>query len=480
MTNVNIPCPHCGEHFELTEALAAPYIQREREAATGEVKATLAAERKKLESAAAEKARTELKAQMQAELDESKAEVAERDARLKQAQDREREARKAQAEAETLKRELDLQIERAAADARVAATKEATEKATQQAQRDKAQLQNQIAEQATKLQAAETAQEAALKAQREADEAKRTVSLQVEQRLNAELTKARDQAAKEAADQNRQVIQEKDAKLAQLNQRIEELQRAGVSGSQKLQGEVAERDLADQLASAFPDDAIERIKSGQSGADILQKVCTRTGRQIGTILWERKQTKNWSGDWLPKLRTDQRNSSADTCVLVSEALPETVDSFGIVDEVWVSGLGSAVPLAMALRAGLFDSSRANLALAARDTTERHAYHYLTGKDFQARVRQVIEPLVEMQDAHTKEQAAMQRIWNKRDKQLVRMRDGISGMYGDLEGIFGAALPQMEQLALPGEADDEAPKEQRRLNGGAGSAQAANSEACDLV
>ena len=348
------------------------------------------------------------------------------------------------------------------------------------AAREQAALQAQLTEQSEKLEAAESAQEAALKAKREAEEAKRTVSLQVEQRLNDELAKARDQAIKHAADLNRQVLQEKDAKLAALNQRIEELQRAGTAGSQKLQGEVAEQDLAEQLAEAFPHDVIERIKPGQSGADILQKVCNRSGRQVGAILWERKQTKNWSNDWLPKLRNDQRNSSAEIAVLVSEALPDGVDRFGLVDDVWVSGLSTAVPMAATLRAGLFEASRANLALAARDTTERHAYHYLTGKDFQARVRQVIEPLVEMQKAHVSEQTAMQRIWNKRDKQLVRMRDGISGMYGDLEGIFGAALPQMEQLALPGEADTEAPSAPSRLNGGSSKAEATTAETCDLV
>ena len=47
-----------------------------------------------------------------------------------------------------------------------------------------------------------------------------------------------------------------------------------------------------------------------------------------------------------------------------------------------------------------------------------------------------------------EKLRMQRIWAKREKQLDRAVTNTAGFYGDLSGIIGASLPQIEKLELP--------------------------------
>ncbi len=42
---------------------------------------------------------------------------------------------------------------------------------------------------------------------------------------------------------------------------------------------------------------------------------------------------------------------------------------------------------------------------------------------------------------------MTRIWSKREKQIERVVHNISGMYGDMQGIIGASLPQIKSLEL---------------------------------
>lgn len=39
----------------------------------------------------------------------------------------------------------------------------------------------------------------------------------------------------------------------------------------------------------------------------------------------------------------------------------------------------------------------------------------------------------------------QKIWAKRDKQIQRILDNTVGMYGDMQGIIGASLPEIKGL-----------------------------------
>lgn len=47
-----------------------------------------------------------------------------------------------------------------------------------------------------------------------------------------------------------------------------------------------------------------------------------------------------------------------------------------------------------------------------------------------------------------ERRAMERQWAKRDKQITRVIQSTSGMYGDLQGIIGASLAGIPVLELP--------------------------------
>jgi hypothetical protein len=69
---------------------------------------------------------------------------------------------------------------------------------------------------------------------------------------------------------------------------------------------------------------------------VLQRVVGPAGLLRGTILWESKRTKNWSDGWLPKLRDDQRAAKAEVAVIVSFALPKDVETFELIDGVWVA------------------------------------------------------------------------------------------------------------------------------------------------
>ena len=76
------------------------------------------------------------------------------------------------------------------------------------------------------------------------------------------------------------------------------------------------------------------------------------------------------------------------------------------------------------------------------------YAYLTGAEFRNRVEAIVESFVAMREDLDKERRAMNKIWDKREKQLERVVLNIGGMQGDVEGLAGMSLPRIETLELP--------------------------------
>jgi hypothetical protein len=62
-----------------------------------------------------------------------------------------------------------------------------------------------------------------------------------------------------------------------------------------------------------------------------------------------KRTKIWSDGWLAKLRDDQRTAKAELAVMVSTVVPKGVETFELVEVIWVTQPRAIVPAAIALR-----------------------------------------------------------------------------------------------------------------------------------
>lgn len=190
------------------------------------------------------------------------------------------------------------------------------------------------------------------------------------------------------------------------------------------------------------------MAKGEFGGDVLHRVMTAGGQACGGMLWETKRTKNWSDSWLTKLRADQRAAGAAIAVLVTTALPKEIQSLGFVDEVWVTDFASAVPLAIALRRSLIDIAAAQQVREGQETKMALVYQYLTGTSFRHRVEAIVEKFSEMRADLDRERKTMTRLWAKREAQSHGVVDSTIGMYGDLQGIAGKALQEIEGLDLP--------------------------------
>jgi hypothetical protein len=229
---------------------------------------------------------------------------------------------------------------------------------------------------------------------------------------------------------------------------MESLKRRAEQGSQQLQGEVQEQELENLLRGKFPFDAIEPVPKGEYGGDVLHRVVGAGGQSGGTILWEFKRTKNWSDAWLVKLRGDQRTAKAEIAVIVSQILPKGVETFELVEGVWVTHPRAALPVAMVLRQSLLELALARQTTEGQQAKTDMVYQYLTGPRFRQRVEAIVEAFSTMREDLDKERKVIMKQWAKREEQIMRVMGATVGMYGDLQGIAGKSLQEIEGLELP--------------------------------
>lgn len=460
MSEVIIECPNCHQPFELTEALAGPLLEAERANAHHEALKAANAERTAIEA----QARRDMAAEHATELRCRDAAIAERDARLRGAQEAELQARKARVEAEEAKRRIELDVHRRVDAERDMIARLAAEKAVADTSARLAEAHAALQEKDEKLAEAQKFEIEARRLRAEAEEQKREVELTVTRRLDDERAKVRAQAERERDEEHRLKLSEKDEQLRVMQEKIEELRRRGSQVSQQLAGEVQELDLVEILSEAFPGDRFERVRKGQRGADVLQTVRPLNGLDCGRIIWEFKRTKTWAESWLSKLRDDQREAKADVAALVTETLPDDVSTFEHREGVWVTSISVVVPVAAALRHGLIEVAIARRAGALSEATKDQVFAYLTGQPFRQRITSVTESYVEMRADLDKEKRATLTLFGKREKQLERLVGGLAGFYGDLQGIVGSNLPPVPGLLLTMD-DRRAPSESTLVDSG---------------
>jgi hypothetical protein len=331
----------------------------------------------------------------------------------------------------------------AADEARKAKLALATE--LEQRTRAVAELENALKENNAKLAEAQKAQTDLIRKQRELDTKLREADLSVEKRIQEGLNATREQARKEVEGELKLKVAEKEQTISSMQKQIEELKRKAEQGSQQLQGEVQELELEGLLAAKFLHDTIEPVPKGEHGGDVIQRVVGPLGQACGTILWESKRTKNWSDGWLVKLREDQRAAKAEIAILVSQALPKEVETFDLVEHVWVVHPRVAIPVATALRQSLVELAVARQASEGQQTKMEMVYGYLTGPRFRQRVQAIVEAFSSMQEDLDREKKAITKQWAKREEQIERVMQATVGMYGDLQGIAGKTLQEIEGL-----------------------------------
>lgn len=417
MTEPTITCPNCKTEIKLTESLAAPLIESTRKQFEQQL----------------EKKNNEITQREQAMRDREKQLVEDK---------RKLEDLVASQVAEQLKTERVRVIAEESRKAKLASAAELESKA-----RELIELQEVLKVRDEKLAQAQRVQAELIKKQRELDDAKRELELTVAKRVQDGLIEVRSLAKKEAEEEQKFKVMEKEQTIAAMQKQIEDLKRRAEQGSQQLQGEVQELELENLLRIKFPYDAIEPVPKGEYGGDVLHRVVGTGGQACGVILWEFKRTKNWSDAWLVKLRDDQRVAKAEIAIIVSHILPKGIETFELIEGVWVAHPRAALPVAMILRQSLLEVALARQSSEGQQTKTEMVYQYLTGPRFRQRVEAIVEAFSTLQEDLERERKVIMKQWAKREEQIERVMTATVGMYGDLQGIAGKSLQEIEGLEL---------------------------------
>ncbi|MCL4378265.1 MAG: DUF2130 domain-containing protein [Actinobacteria bacterium] len=361
MQSQKIICPKCGTEIELSEAISKQYraeLEKEIEGKYVEEKAQLK-----------QKTEKEIAEQFQLEMQDLKAQLLEKDGKIKKASEDELALRKRVREVEEKEQSLNLEIERG------------------------------IAQEKEKLLG--------------------------EQRLKD---------------------LEKDKAINDLKEQIGDLKRKAEQGSMQAQGEIMELDLEDMLRTKFPNDEIIAVPKGVEGADIIHKV-NYSNNYCGTIIWEFKNTKNWSDKWVNKLKDDQREKKAEIAVIVSRAIPASVKNCCNLSGIWVCSYPFSMEFSDIIRANLVAVAIAKNSQVGKEEKMDAIYDYLTSNIFKQRIEAIVEAFVSMKEGLEKEKVSMQKNWSTREMQIGRVIKNTVGMYGDMQGIIGATLPKIDYLEL---------------------------------
>lgn len=404
--NQSIVCQHCGKPLEITEAISH-----------------------------------QLRAEMEKELsmkfaEKEKSFLAEKETMLKK-----------QAELAEKEKSIAAQVEEKLQAEKKQMWAIAQKKAAEQSDLKMKDLEEQNKEKEKKLKEFQEQELALRKQARELEEKAAAMKLENERKLDEErkglMAKAKEQAEVEMG----RKMMEKDQQMEQMKKTIDELKRRSEQGSMQLQGDAQENNLKSLLMQAFVFDTIDDVPTGIRGADLVQTVRSNTGGEAGILLWESKNAKNWSDEWVKKLKEDQGRVKASLCIIATTVLPEGIRHFGEMDGVWVVEYSYAIHVAGFLRHHLIEMNRTETSLVGRDEKMQMMYQYLSGSQFKNRVENILMAFTSMKQDLESEKRVYQKHWSKREKELERVIMGTSGMYGDLQGIIGAALPTIATLEL---------------------------------
>ena len=307
-------------------------------------------------------------------------------------------------------------------------------------------LQQTLAENENKLKDARNKELEFLQKERDLKIKEEELQLTVQKQLLVEREKLKEQLVKEEAERLSLKEQEHHLQIRELQKQLEdqkrlteEMKRRQEQGSMQLQGEVQELLLEEILRNTFPFDKIEEVAKGIRGADCVQTVRNQFGNEVGTIVYESKRTKDFSAEWIEKLKTDMRTLSADIAVIVTQALPKDMERFGEKEGVYICTFAEVRSVAMILRNAILKVFEAKKSQENKGDKMALLYDYLTGNEFGEQWKAIREGFMSMKLSIQKERDAMEKLWKAREKQLEKVLLNAARIKGSIVGLAGTDI-----------------------------------------
>ena len=258
--------------------------------------------------------------------------------------------------------------------------------------------------------------------------------------------KIKEEATRNAQEEQRLRLKEKDLQLEEIRKVNEDLKRKLEQGSQQRQGEVLELDLEEKLRLQFPNDEFLPIPKGIEGGDIWQKA-KYNGKIVGSILWETKRTKAWSNSWTGKLKEDLARINASEAILISQELPNNSNSFDRKDGVWIAKYEHAISLGRFVRFLLTNVAVAKSSSSHTEEEWGKIRDYMTSDVFRHRMQAHFEGIKNLKDTLDAEKRSTMLKWKKQESIINKMDSNTTNFYGELKAIV-SQLPEISGVDTP--------------------------------
>lgn len=284
--------------------------------------------------------------------------------------------------------------------------------------------------------------------EREKDELKDNIEADAEKKFNEQLAMEREKIRANESERNQIQIKLKDKLINDLTKKVEEVTVRLEQNSNKQVGEISEVELREFLKVEFPFDLVNDVPSGIRGADVIMTVRNTTGIISGIILFESKNTLNYSKNWIAKLQKDGRVVQANALVLVTKAFPRDNAESHIRDGVWICSFNDIRIIVTLLRDAIIKTSNAMTSQQNKGTKMEALYDFLISPQFANSVTTLLENFRRSEKLIAKEKENAFKIFAERESNLWMSKRALLELYGNIGGIAAEGLNQLtEQVRM---------------------------------
>lgn len=284
--------------------------------------------------------------------------------------------------------------------------------------------------------------------EREKSELKEQLTAEAEKEFTQKLAEEKQKMQKSAEEKYELQIATLQKQLQDQKNLTEEMKKRQEQGSMQLQGEIQELAIEKYLAENFKYDDIQEVGKGDMGADSIQIVNTPQKTNCGTIYYESKRTKTFNEEWIKKFKNDIQAKGADIGVLVTAIYPKDMTRMGLKDGVYICTYEEFKALSHILRENIIKLSEIKSLQENRHEKSALLYNYLTSTEFRFQFETIVNAFVGMQTDLEAEKRAMNKIWKKREKEILNVLSATTDMYGSIQGISGNAIKPVTALEMP--------------------------------
>lgn len=283
---------------------------------------------------------------------------------------------------------------------------------------------------------------------REMEEKEAAIHLKMETELTNRLSEMKSSVKRQIELESELRLKEKQNVIDSLKQKLQDATQRiehGSSSSQ-MRGEMMELTVEEILREANPTDLIEEVKKGVNGFDAKQ-VIRFNGKEIGSIGYEVKNTKNWSDGFIEKIKTDNLSAKCDLLVIVTKSTPKEMEGqkFKLINGVWVTSIHFLSDLSSLLRFGLLKVHQQRITQQNGDSKAHMLYAFLTSQECQALFNSMMDGLKKLEELNDEEEKKLQTLFKKRKKQLEQLMNHFISYYGTMKGISEDSIQDVEYL-----------------------------------